>query len=112
MRTPSAEHLCHFSSGTNNVLSAAGQERVPATSVIMTEFETPALSSGGGVAGQYEPFARQSGGVSSATSSSTDEAAQATKVETPLKNNPAVTGILRIMFPLKDFMKVFTVDSF
>jgi hypothetical protein len=105
MRTPSAEHLCRFSSGTNISLSAAGEERVPANSVIMTEFETPALSSRGGMAGQYEPFAKQSGGVNSATSSSTDEAAQAIKVERPLKNNPAVTGILRIMFPLNDFIE-------
>lgn len=105
MRTPSAEHLCRFSSGTNIFLSAAGEERVPATSVLMTELETPALSSRGGVAGQYEPFGKLSGGANSATSSSTDEAAQAIKVETPLNNNPAVTGILRIMFPLNDFIE-------
>lgn len=105
MRMPSAEHLSRFSSGTNISLSAADEERVPANSVIMTEFETPALSSRGGMVGQYEPFAKQSGGVNSATSSSTDEAAQAIKVERPLKNNPAVTGILRIMFPLNDFIE-------
>lgn len=78
---------------------------MPATSVLMTELETPALSSRGGVAGQYEPFGKLSGGANSATSSSTDEAAQAIKVETPLNNNPAVTGILRIMFPLNDFIE-------
>lgn len=80
------------------MLSAAGEERVPATSVILTEFETPAPSFGGGVAGQCEPFARQSGAVNSATSSSTGGAAQATKVTTPLRNIPAVTGIHSLCF--------------